>query len=160
MPDQGQNLVYEAGQWQIHLGRRELRSQGVPVPIGARAFEIVEVLVQSANELVTRDDLMSRIWPGATVVRKHAPGACSGDPQGAWSSIGAMLKTESGRGYRLLGDWTVRRHDAAKPPTGLQRMRVGGESPVTNFPATVTRLIGRSRGGGAVAGPAFPPIAW
>ena len=55
-----------------------------------------------------------------------------------------LLKTESRRGYRLLGDWTVRRHDAAKPPIGLQRMRVDGESPVTNFPATVTRLVGRT----------------
>jgi predicted ATPase len=44
----------------------------------------------------------------------------------------------------LLGDWTMRRHDAADPPVGLQRMRVGRESPATNFPATVTRLVGRS----------------
>ena len=56
----------------------------------------------------------------------------------------SLLKTVSGRGYRLLGDWTVSRHDAAKPPVGLQRMRVDGESPVTNFPVPVTRLIGRT----------------
>ncbi len=43
-----------------------------------------------------------------------------------------------------MGDWSVRRQDAARPPNGLQRMRVDGKSPVTNFPATVTRLIGRS----------------
>jgi non-specific serine/threonine protein kinase len=30
-----------------------------------------------------------------------------------------LLKTESRRGYRLLGDWTVRRRDAAKPPVGF-----------------------------------------
>jgi len=143
VPDQGQNLVYEAGQWQIHLGRRELRAQGVPVPIGARAFEIVEVLVQSANELVTRDDLMSRIWPGAAVGESTLQVHISAIRK-ALGQDRAMLKTASGRGYRLLGNWTVRRHDAAKPPTGLQQMRVGGESPVTNFPATVTRLIGRS----------------
>ena len=34
--------------------------------------------------------------------------------------------------------------DAAKPPVGLQQKRVTGEVPATNFPATVTRLIGRS----------------
>ena len=55
-----------------------------------------------------------------------------------------MLKTESGRGYRLLGNWTVRHHDAARPPVGLQRIRVDGESPLTNFPVFVTRLIGRT----------------
>jgi hypothetical protein len=43
----------------------------------------------------------------------------------------------------LLGDWTVRAN-AARPPVGLQRMRVGGDFPVTNIPATVTSLIGRT----------------
>jgi non-specific serine/threonine protein kinase len=31
------------------------------------AFEIIEVLVQSAGELVTKNDLMGRVWPGAIV---------------------------------------------------------------------------------------------
>jgi hypothetical protein len=38
----------------------------------------------------------------------------------------------------------VRRHDAARPPNGLQRIRIDGESPMTNFPVTVTRLVGRA----------------
>ncbi len=67
MSRRDRNLVYESGRWQVHLGRRELLASGAAVPIGARAFEIVEVLVQSANELVTKNDLMDRIWPGATV---------------------------------------------------------------------------------------------
>jgi DNA-binding winged helix-turn-helix (wHTH) protein len=48
-------------------GRRELLARGVAVPIGARAFEIIEVLVRSANELVTKSDIMNRVWPGAIV---------------------------------------------------------------------------------------------
>ena len=67
MPAQGGRLVYESGQWEIDLARRELRAHGVPVPIGGRAFEIIEVLVQSAGELVTKNDLMGRVWPGAIV---------------------------------------------------------------------------------------------
>src|SRR6202020_1475774 len=47
-------------------------------------------------------------------------------------------------GYRLLGDWTVRRHDAAKAAVGPLRIRLTGEAPATNFPPAVTRLIGRS----------------
>jgi DNA-binding response OmpR family regulator len=39
------DLVYACGQWEIDLGRRELRSRGIPVPLGGRAFEIVKVLV-------------------------------------------------------------------------------------------------------------------
>src|ERR1700733_13957551 len=48
-------LVYAREQWEIDLGRRELRSGGAAVPLGSRAFEIVEVLVRSASQLVTKD---------------------------------------------------------------------------------------------------------
>jgi DNA-binding winged helix-turn-helix (wHTH) protein len=107
--------------------------------MGGRAFEIIEALARSAGELVTKDELIDRIWPGAIVGENTShvhPGAIrkSLGPYRNW------LKTESGRGHRLLGGWSVRWHDAAKPPTGLQKMRIGGESPVTNFLATVTRL--------------------
>ena len=67
MSEASANLVYACDQWEIDLGRRELRSRGIPVPLGGRAFEIIEVLVQSANEFVTKDDLMDRVWPGAIV---------------------------------------------------------------------------------------------
>ncbi len=55
-----------------------------------------------------------------------------------------LLKTETRRGHRLLGNWTVRHHDAAAPPVGLQKIQVSGDSPATNFPVVVTRLVGRS----------------
>src|ERR1700684_4516203 len=45
----GQNLVYEYGEWQIDLGRRELLSNGVAVPLGARACEIIELPVPSVK---------------------------------------------------------------------------------------------------------------
>src|ERR1700682_6389455 len=54
--------IYMSGQWEIDLGQRELRAHGVPVPIGNRAFEIISVLVQAAGKLVSKDDLMGRVW--------------------------------------------------------------------------------------------------
>ena len=143
MPDEHIRLVHASGECEIDLARRELRVLGAPVPVGGRAFEIIEVLAQSAGELVTKNELMNRVWPGAIVMENtlHVHTTAVRKALGPYRSL---LKTVSGRGYRLLGDWTVRRHDAAKPPVGLQRMRVDGESPVTNFPAPVTRLIGRT----------------
>ena len=67
MSEASSNLVYAYEQWEIDLGRCELRSRGVPVPLGDRAFEIITVLVQSATELVTKDDMMERVWPGTIV---------------------------------------------------------------------------------------------
>ena len=59
--------VYRSGQWTIDLGRRKLRAQGVLVPLGNRAFEILEVLVSSAGDVVSKTDLMSSVWQGAIV---------------------------------------------------------------------------------------------
>src|SRR3954454_15728474 len=61
VPQATAQLVYACGQWEIDLGRRELRSRGIPVPLGGRAFEIVTVLVQSAPELVTNSHMMDRV---------------------------------------------------------------------------------------------------
>ena len=35
--------------------------------MGGRAFEIIEVLVESAGMLVTKEDLMASVWPGAAI---------------------------------------------------------------------------------------------
>ena len=142
MPDEHIRLVHASGECEIDLARRELRVLGAPVPVGGRAFEVIEILARSAGEIVTKDELMDRIWPGAIVTENtlqvHAVAI-----RKALGPHRNLLKTESRRGYRLLGDWTVSRDGAAKPPAGVQRMRIAGESPVTNFPVPVTRLIGR-----------------
>ncbi len=140
---EGIRLVYASGECEIDLARRELRVLGSPVPVGGRAFEIIEVLAQSAGELVTKDELMNSVWPGAVVMEAtlHVHAAAVRKALGPYRGL---LKTESRRGYRLLGEWTVRRHDAAKPPVGRQQIRITPEPPATNFPATGTRLIGRS----------------
>jgi predicted ATPase/DNA-binding winged helix-turn-helix (wHTH) protein len=135
--------VYASGECEIDLARRELRVLGCPVPVGGRAFEIIEVLAQSAGELVTKDELMNRVWPGAVVMENtlqvHAAAI-----RKALGPYRGLLKTESRRGYRLLGEWTVQHHEPAKLPVGLRQLRITGKGPATNFPATVTRLVGRS----------------
>jgi DNA-binding winged helix-turn-helix (wHTH) protein len=60
--------VYASNECEIDLARRELRILGSPVPVGGRAFEIIGILAGSAEELVTKDELMNRIWPGAIVM--------------------------------------------------------------------------------------------
>src|SRR6201991_675108 len=137
------NLVYACDQWEIDLGRRELRSRGIPVPLGGRAFEVVTVLVQSASEFVTKDALMERVWPGATV----GEGTIHVHISAVRKALGpdrAMLKTASGRGYRLLGSWTPQQREATAAPVYSSPIRTSGASPPNNFPALITRLVGRT----------------
>jgi len=136
--------VYISGDCEIDLARRELRILGSPVPVGGRAFEMIEVLAQSVGQLVTKDELMNRIWPGAVVmentVQVHAAAV-----RKALGPYKSLLKTEYARGYRLLGDWTVIHPDEAQPSISVRQTRVTGEPQATNnFPAAITRLVGRS----------------
>jgi predicted ATPase/DNA-binding winged helix-turn-helix (wHTH) protein len=136
------NLVYAYEQWEIDLGRRELRSRGIPVPLGGRAFEVVTVLVQSATELVTKDHMMERVWPGAIV----GEGTLHVHISAVRKALGedrAMLKTVSGRGYRLLGSWTRQQREATAPPVYSPLTRTSG-APANNFPPLINRLVGRA----------------
>jgi predicted ATPase/DNA-binding winged helix-turn-helix (wHTH) protein len=143
VPEASANLVYVCDRWEIDLGRRELRSRGILVPLGGRAFEIVTVLVQSATELVTKDHMMERVWPGAIV----GEGTLHVHISAVRKALGAdraMLKTVSGRGYRLLGSWTPQQREATAAAVYSTPTRTSGAPPPNNFPPLITRLIGRT----------------
>src|SRR3984893_1923625 len=141
---QGRQLVYESGEWEVDLARRELRAHGVPVPIGGRAFEIIEVLVQSAGELVTKNDLSARVWPGAIVEDNTLQFHISAIRKALGSDRG-ILKTASGRGYRLLGAWTSRQECTSSVDSiDIELMRSSAEPFQTNLPAAASELVGRT----------------
>ena len=137
------NLVYACDQWEIDLGRRELRARGIPVPLGGRAFDVMTVLVQSASEFVTKDRMMERVWPGAIVgegtIHVHISAV-----RKALGSDRGLLKTASGRGYRLLGSWTAQQREATAAPVYSPLPRAPAAPPANNFPPLITRLIGRT----------------
>ena len=144
MTTQGRRLVYESGEWEIDLARRELRARGTPVPIGSRAFDIIEVLVRSAGELVTKHDLTSRVWQGA-IVEDNALQFHISAIRKALGPDRELLRTASGRGYRLLGDWTFQQESTS--PAGsidLEPVQIAAEPFQTNLPAAASDLVGRT----------------
>ena len=55
------------GPFNLIEDQRLLMKDGVPVELGARAFDILIALTSSPNEFVSKKDLMSRVWPDVTV---------------------------------------------------------------------------------------------
>jgi non-specific serine/threonine protein kinase len=137
-----EQVVFESGELEVDLSRRELRARGVTVPIGNRAFEIIEALVSSAGELVTKDDLMNRVWPGAIVEDNTIQVHISAIRRALGSDRG-MLKTVAGRGYRLLGDWTMRQQSTPKTPHVPRPVQTTAHPFLTNVPVAASALIGR-----------------
>ena len=89
---------------------------------------------------------MNRIWPGAIVMENtlHVHAVAVRKALGPYRNL---LKTESRRGYRLLGSWAVQHQDAPRLSSGLQWISVSGEALRTNIPVPVTQLVGRAAAG-------------
>jgi predicted ATPase/DNA-binding winged helix-turn-helix (wHTH) protein len=140
---QSRRLVYTSDGWEFDLAQRELRLRGVLVHIGGRALEIFEVLVRSAGELVTKGDLMRRVWPGA-IVEESALQVHISAIRKALGPDRDMLKTVFGRGYRLLGTWAIREARTPADPVDLEPLRVPVQPFRNNLQAAASELIGRT----------------
>src|SRR3954451_8215942 len=55
------------GPFKLAASERLLTKGGTPVGLGARALDILIVLISTPNEVVSKKDLMSRVWPDVTV---------------------------------------------------------------------------------------------
>lgn len=132
-------LIYGAGAWELDLGRRELRRHGVSVPIGNRTLEIMAALVESGGQLVTKGDLMARVWPGA-VVEENTLQAHISAIRKALGDDRRMLRTASGRGYRLLEAWSIRE---SGPDEVAGRSAESGQRDIGNLPLPDAALVGR-----------------
>jgi predicted ATPase/DNA-binding winged helix-turn-helix (wHTH) protein len=135
-------LVHESGRWELDPARREFRANGSVLPMGERAFEIVEVLAQSGGKLVTKDELMRRIWPGA-IVEDNTLQVHISAIRKALGADRDLLKTAAGRGYRLLGNWTLAQNDDGQiGKQGVAQSADGARS--GNLPASLPDLFGRA----------------
>src|ERR1700737_729383 len=59
------------GRFHVLLRQRQLVAAGVPVEGGARVFDLLLVLLEADGSLVTKDELMSRVWPGIVVAEEN-----------------------------------------------------------------------------------------
>ena len=142
VPAPGQRPVYKFGEQEIDLGRRELRAGGVPAILGDRTFDIIQALVESAGELVTKDALMARVWPGA-IVDENTLHVHVSAIRKAFGAHRGRLQTVFGRGYRLLGHWT-QELDSGSARATEPAPQVQPTSSLTNLPTPISDLIGRA----------------
>ncbi len=59
--------IYKFGAFQLDPGEHRLVRDGAEVCLQPKAFEILRVLVEQAGRLLTKEELLSRVWPDALV---------------------------------------------------------------------------------------------
>jgi predicted ATPase/DNA-binding winged helix-turn-helix (wHTH) protein len=122
---------------QLLLRRRELIVDGIPVPLGSRAFEVLALLVEARGELVTKDEILCQVWPGSVVEENNLQVHISAIRKALGPDRG-IIRTISGRGYRLVAEVST----DTQISFNAQPAPANGPSP-TNLPNPVTDLIGR-----------------
>jgi TolB-like protein/Tfp pilus assembly protein PilF len=59
--------IYQFGPFQLDAGEHRLMRDGAEVCLQPKAFEILRLLVEHAGRLLTKEELLRRIWPDALV---------------------------------------------------------------------------------------------
>lgn len=84
----------------VSIERREIFCAGMPVRLGSRAFNILEVLLATPNRVVTKDELIAAAWPDTVVEENNLHVHISALRKTICLSRD-LLETVPGRGYRL-----------------------------------------------------------
>src|SRR5580693_8682593 len=136
-------MTIKFGRFQVLPHRREFLAEGVPVPLGSRAFDVLMVLIEAGGELVTKDEILSRVWPGM-VVEEHSLQFHISALRKVLGEDRGFIKTISGRGYRFVADITAAAGEQeALPDQGAALAPLPEAENPTNLPSPTSGLIGR-----------------
>jgi hypothetical protein len=71
-----QHQVIKFGIFEVDLAAGEVRKAGVRQKLAGQPFQVLQALLERPQEIVTREELRERLWPGNTFVEEGGqPGA-------------------------------------------------------------------------------------
>jgi len=113
--------TFEFGRFRLLLRQRQLVADGVPIELGARAFDLLLVLLEADGSLVTKDVLLSRVWPGIVVSEENLKVQIFALRK-ALGEDRDFIRTEFGRGYRFTAAIrSIIASSVSEPPTRWRR---------------------------------------
>jgi DNA-binding winged helix-turn-helix (wHTH) protein len=137
------------------LFRRDERGDFVPIATGARALDVLGVLVERSGDVVSRDAIMTAVWP-ATVVEDanlNMQIAALRRVLDDGRADASCIQTVPGRGYRFVAKVTRGAADAGGPGYGACqssccRSPISATTPGSNISPTASPTMSRpiSRG--------------
>ena len=132
--------VLSFGPFALFPAQQLLLEEGAPVRLGSRAFDILTALAESAGTLVSKDDLITRVWPSTFVdentLRVHIAGLrrALGDGQPGRR----YLANVPGRGYRFVVPVETSEPERRSDPIPAPPARTH------NLPVSRSRVVGRA----------------
>src|SRR6266436_3078016 len=103
MPDSAASVGYRFGRFELQPDERRLLAAGFPVRVGPHAFDLLIALVERSGRLVTKDELLERVWPKVIVEENTLQAHMSALRKILGSDA---IATISRRGYRFTPEVT------------------------------------------------------
>jgi cholera toxin transcriptional activator len=129
MPDQPPTL-YRFGIFELDAAKAELRRRGLRVKLHAQPLQILTLLLDRPNEILTREDIARVLWPDGTFVDfDHGVNSAINrlrDALGDKAATPRFIETQARRGYR----WLV----------PVERIDISNATPITPTPTPTTFL--------------------
>jgi predicted ATPase/DNA-binding winged helix-turn-helix (wHTH) protein len=129
-PNSHPHASIEFGPFTVLPHRRELLSNRAPIELGGRAFDVLMALIEARGTVLSRDELMSRVWP-ARVVEENNLQVQIAALRKALGAHRDLIRTVAGRGYQFTGELRA------------ARVAAPASAPATNLGTSVSELIGR-----------------
>ena len=130
------DTTYIFGPFQLFPNRQLLLREGVPVPIGGRALDILTLLARRPGEVVSKAEILKFCWPGVFVHESNIKVNIAALRRALSERTGeSMIATVTGRGYRFVAPVEEQHAQAPAParsvtiaPKALKRPMVIGRS--------------------------------
>ena len=115
--DQSQEVAF--GPFRLDARGRMLYRDGASVALGTRGIDILCALAASPGALVTKDELISKVWSGAIVEDNAIQAQVSALRKALEDGKGGQryIVTVPGRGYRFVAEPTDARHSLLDKPS-------------------------------------------
>jgi TolB-like protein len=97
-------MIYRFGEFELDLARVELRASGAPCPLEPQVFALLALLIENRERLVSRDELIEKVWDGRIV----SDSAVSSRIKSARQALGddgtaqRYIRTVHGQGFRFV----------------------------------------------------------
>ena len=92
------DAVLLTGGFEVRPAERRVLLHGQPVGLGARAFDLLLVLIEQRERVVGKDELIARVWPGMVVEENNLTVQISSLRKVLGN---AAIATVAGHGYRF-----------------------------------------------------------
>jgi DNA-binding winged helix-turn-helix (wHTH) protein/WD40 repeat protein len=147
------------GAFELDTHTGELRKYGARIKLADQPFRILVALLDQPGELITRDQLRHRIWPGETAGDfEQGLNRAVSKLRDALSDRAAhprFIETLTGRGYRFIGTLESTSPDEETVPPGWQTR------PAVLIAIAALLLIGVVAGGAKLlVPPTITPLRW